>query len=188
MNKTHKTAVVLIPPQEIWPPIQAIRRLHDRQYRRWMPHITLIYPFWPRAAFDHTVPGLQHACQRVAPFELTLSELGYFSHGRGHYTLWLAPEPRQPVVALQETLWQVVPECNEVRRFAQGFTPHLSIGQVVGRGQAEALRERLHHHWQPPSFWAREVSLIWRDDPPEDVFRVDRHLALARAGTAAAKS
>lgn len=49
--KTHKTAVVLIPPEECWPPIQAIRQEHDRHVRRWMPHMTMIYPFRPKEQF-----------------------------------------------------------------------------------------------------------------------------------------
>lgn len=46
---THQTAVVVIPPEDVWPSIQAIRREHDRKIRRWMPHITLIEPFILRA-------------------------------------------------------------------------------------------------------------------------------------------
>jgi len=34
-HKTYTTAVVLIPPLELWPPIQAIRRAHDRHNVRW---------------------------------------------------------------------------------------------------------------------------------------------------------
>ena len=45
--KTHHTAVVAMPPPEVWEPIQAIRRQHDRNVHRWMPHITLLYPFMP---------------------------------------------------------------------------------------------------------------------------------------------
>jgi hypothetical protein len=41
--------LVIIPPEAVWEPIQAIRRRHDRKLRRWMPHITLLYPFRPRS-------------------------------------------------------------------------------------------------------------------------------------------
>ena len=51
-QKTHQTPVVIIPPKEIWASIQSIRQQHDTNYRRWMPHITLIYPFRPKAEFD----------------------------------------------------------------------------------------------------------------------------------------
>jgi hypothetical protein len=47
-SKTHKTAVVIIPPEALWAPIQAVRKEHDRQFRRRMPHISLIYPFRPK--------------------------------------------------------------------------------------------------------------------------------------------
>jgi hypothetical protein len=30
------------------------------------------------------------------------------------------------------------------------------------------------------SFEVREISLIWRGEPPDDVFRVDRTIALGR--------
>ncbi len=49
-KKTYTTAVVLIPAEDCWEPIQKIRRLHDRKLHHWMPHITLIYPFRPREA------------------------------------------------------------------------------------------------------------------------------------------
>ena len=51
-KKTHKTAVVIIPPEDVWDPIQKIREKYDRQFRRWMPHITLIYPFRPFEEFE----------------------------------------------------------------------------------------------------------------------------------------
>ena len=52
MTKTHKTAAVIIPPRDVWGPIQQIRRQHDRKIRRWMPHITLIYPFCEPSHFQ----------------------------------------------------------------------------------------------------------------------------------------
>jgi hypothetical protein len=43
----HKTATVIIPPEHVWGPFQAIRQKHDSRVGRRMPHITLIYPFLP---------------------------------------------------------------------------------------------------------------------------------------------
>src|SRR5512139_3217973 len=79
-SKTHATAVVLIPPGEVWEPIQAIRRQHDRQVRRWMPHVTLLYPFWPRDEFAEADRGFRAALGGIPPFELSLARLRWFSH------------------------------------------------------------------------------------------------------------
>ena len=180
-TKTHTTAVVIIPPEPLWGPIQAIRREHDRQVRRWMPHVTLLYPFLPLAEFVVVAPRLAQGCARIEPFELHLARFRLFEHGRGRFTMWLEPEPAQALVRLQDALWRVVPDCDDVRRLAGGFTPHLSVGQAAGRPAVEALLAELQRGWRPLSFAVREVSLIVRFDPPDDVFRVDSALPLGRA-------
>ena len=38
-SKSHLTAIAVIPAEEVWGPIQAIREAHDRQVRRWPSHI-----------------------------------------------------------------------------------------------------------------------------------------------------
>ncbi len=178
MSKTYRTAVVLIPPHDVWPSIQAIRVEHDRHYRRWMPHITLLYPFRPRADWDGLLAPLSKACAGIGPFEVTLSGFDRFRHGRST-TLWLAPEPAVKLIALQTALWRVVPDCDDARRKGTGFTPHLSVGQVSSGG-ADRLLAALGASWEPVSFEAAEVQLIWRGDPPEDVFRVGERLELGR--------
>ena len=178
--KTPKTAVVLIPPEECWEPIQAIRRVHDRHVRRWMPHVTLIYPFRPHEEFDHVESLLREACRRIKPFEVRLAEFRHFQHGRGGCTLYLAPTPARNLAELQAALESAVPDCNDVSRHSNGFTPHLSVGQVRGSDARVALAAELAASWSPLSFMARRVSLIWRNDRPDDVFRVDRTIALGK--------
>jgi 2'-5' RNA ligase len=176
--RTHHTAVVLVPPEQCWEPIQVIRRGHDRQFRRWMPHVTLLYPFRPRAMFDEAAVTLQSATAGIDPFEITLGEFRHFRHGRSSYTLWLAPEPTEPLQRLQAALQAALPDCDDTSRREAGFTPHLSVGQVRATAALRELTESLQRDWQPLKFTATRVSLIWRGDPPDDVFRVDRHIAL----------
>jgi 2'-5' RNA ligase len=177
-TKTHTTAVVLIPAEECWEPIQVIRRQHDRQIRRWMPHITLLYPFLLPEEFDRVAGDLRSACRAVEPFELRLARFDHFQHGRRNHTLWLAPDPKAAVVGLQAALQSAVPDCDEVARHTRGFTPHLSVGQVRGKDQMLSLKESLQSGWQPMVFRATQVSIIRRNQPPDDIFRVDRDIAL----------
>lgn len=172
IRKTHKSAVVVIPPEDVWPPIQQVRLKHDRQLRRWMPHITLVYPFRPMTQFDDLARQFSAVCRSIEPFEVTLSRFGSFEHSEAHHTVWLVPEPKGDLVRLQTLLWQVVPDCNEVRSYQDGFTPHLSVGQVRGRDETTRLMDELQSAWRPVSFSVSEVCLIWRGDPPDDRFRV----------------
>jgi len=181
-DKTHKTAVVIIPPEDVWEPVQAIRRQHDRQVHRWMPHITLLYPFRPRRAFDKVAERFSSACEAIQPFALRLAKLHTFQHGKQNFTIWLAPEDRGMIAGLQTTLWQEVPECDDVRRFENGFTPHLSVGQSRGREPTEKLVAELQGRWIPLQFQVAEICLIWRGDPPDDVFRIDRRISLGKTG------
>ena len=181
-RKTHHTAVVLIPPAEVWPPIQAIRQRHDRHAHRWvMPHITLLYPFRPHQAFPAVAEQLAAVCRTLEPFPLTLRALHYFDHGRGSYTLWLMPEPIEAVQQLQAALQDVTPDCNDVCRYPRGFTPHLSVAQAQGRVMMQRLQDTLQATWQPLSFMVEAIQLIWRQPPSDDVFRVDRAILLGKS-------
>lgn len=183
MAKTHATAVVLIPPLEVWPPIQAIRERHDRQARRWMPHITLIYPFRGTEEFEALLEPFSAACRRRMAFELSLREVRHFCHGAASATLWLLPEPEEPLLELQAELQAIVPDCAEASRHEGGYTPHLSIGQFRGsKGGLLEFHERLQADWRPLFFEVREVCFIRRGQPPDDIFRVDRAIPLGVRG------
>jgi 2'-5' RNA ligase len=178
-DKSYKTAVVAIPPDHLWEPIQRLRRQHDRHYRRWMPHITLLYPFRPVSAFEQVTPLLTRACSTLEPFQVKLSRFDLLFHPRRKATLYLIPEPAGPLKELQKALLETVPDCDDVTRFAGGFTPHLSVGQIRSR-QTRALCAQLQAAWQPLAFRLSQVSLIRRNDPPDDVFRTGPVLPLGR--------
>jgi RNA 2',3'-cyclic 3'-phosphodiesterase len=177
-KKMPTTAVVLIPPAEIWEPIQVIRRAHDRHIRRWMPHITLLYPFRGSEEFAELATQFSAVCKGIEPFRVELVEMRFFRHRRESFTLYLSPAPREALVRLQALVGNIVPDCDDVTRNRDGFTPHLSVGQVRGERQMVALKEELQMVWQPIGFTAYEISLIWRRDPPDDVFRIGQTVRL----------
>ncbi|HEX8435998.1 2'-5' RNA ligase family protein [Archangium sp.] len=172
---THRTAVVFIPPAEVWPPIQAIRRVHDRQLQRWMPHITLLYPFAPRDELPKLLPGLEAACAGLSPFEVSLGAFRVFQHRSDRSTVWLAPEPREAFARLQAALQEAAPDYAHTSGFSGGFTPHLSVGQSGGAERVASLMASLGETWSPLVFQASEVSIIAREgNRPFEVVRTLR--------------
>jgi RNA 2',3'-cyclic 3'-phosphodiesterase len=168
--KTHRTAVVAIPPPEVWEPIQAIRRQHDHNVQRWMPHITLLYPFMPCEHFDEALPGLKEVGKQNAAFQVTLATFRAFTHAFGKATIWLAPEPCHVFIALQAALQAAFPAYDEQSRFPTGFTPHLSVGQASSPRGRQQLLETLQASWQPVQCTLTAIALIWREaDGPFEV-------------------
>ncbi|WP_158501881.1 2'-5' RNA ligase family protein [Vitiosangium sp. GDMCC 1.1324] len=175
---THRTAAVFIPPAEVWPPIQAIRRVHDRQVQRWMPHVTLLYPFAPRYELPGLLPSLEAACAALSPFEATLASFHVFQHRSDRSTFWLAPEPRESFQRIQSALQAAAPDYAHTSRFPGGFTPHLSVGQSGSAEEVAALLDRLRESWTPLVFPVAEVSIIAREG--NRPFEVVRTLRLGR--------
>lgn len=167
---THQSAIVLVPPPEVWAPIQAIRRVHDRQFRRWMPHITLLYPFLERDQLPGALPAARDALADLAPIEVVLARAGAFRHRGGTATVWLAPEPTEALVAVQQRLVRRFPGCDATGRFSGGFTPHLSVGQARDAAALRALERELASV-EPLRFTASHATVIVREAPPADVFR-----------------
>ena len=169
-SKTHTTAVVLIPPKTVQPPIQAIRQIHDRNFERWMPHITLLYPFAARHDFAQITPALAKAAQQVPPFSVELTRFDAFRH-RKSCTMFLIPEPEAEIVRLHSVLLQHLPDYDDTAQFTGGFHPHLSVGQFQHRS-LQTEQHRLQTEWQPIRYEITNLSLIYRSPETDDRFVV----------------
>ncbi|GMU09956.1 poly(A) polymerase [Corallococcus caeni] len=179
----HHTALVLIPPEDVWGPIQALRKKHDAKFQRWMPHVTLLYPFVPEEDFETAEALLVDALQGVVPFDVTLSEFSHFEH-RANATAWLRPEdqPAGALAALHARLVAALPECATSAH--GGFTPHLSVGQLPLCSDADLARTlaEWQRSWRTLKFRAGELCLIRRKgDTP---FEVIRRIPLGQARSA----
>jgi poly(A) polymerase len=170
--KTHLSALVAIPPREVWEPIQAIRRLHDRHARDWMPHVTLLYPFWPRESFEEAEAALRGL--DAGAFDATLATFRCFRHYEWSHTIWLDPEPTESWKRLHGALLARFPDCTESSAYESGFTPHLSVGQ----SRTADLVGTFQKSWSALPWRVEEIALIARRD--REPFEVVRTLPLSR--------
>ena len=71
MSKVYISAVVIIPPESLWAPIQEIRSVYDRQINRWMPHINLLYPFKHINKFSNLEKEFSIICGQIVSFKIS---------------------------------------------------------------------------------------------------------------------
>lgn len=177
LEPTHHCAVVLLPHRDLWPAIEAVRQEHDRHHDRWMPHITLLYPFVPHQHLPAAVARLDQVAATVEPFALAFDDVGHFTHGHSR-TGFLAPTstPTSALIDLQQALVAAFPRCHPTPDGGQ-FVPHLTLGQL---SRGDDFRRQLND-WRDRACSGAahnvgEIVVIGRDaDRP---FRLLKRIAL----------
>ncbi|WPB79650.1 poly(A) polymerase [Archangium violaceum] len=172
----RQSCLVIVPPEEMWAPIQALRAVHDSKFERWMPHVTLLFPFVPEDSFGEAEALITEALQGIEPFEVMLSGFGYFEHS-SDVTAWLRPDdrPHGALEALHAALEKVFPKGEARGREPEfDFTPHLTVGQLP-RAPAATIRRTLatwERDWRPIRFEVGDVCLTSkRGDGPFEIRR-----------------
>ena len=180
MSKVYFSAVVIIPPEDKSEPIQEIREKYDRQINRWMPHITLLYPFRPENEYSRLENDFSVECESINPFEISLKKFHYFNHGHQRYTLWLNPEPIDLIKKLQERILKIVPDCDDVNKYKHGFRPHLSVGQIQGKNNLLEIIGMLKENWKEIRFLLNEIFFISRDKNKTSKFEIKKRIKLGK--------
>ncbi len=181
MSKAYNSAIVVIPPKIVWEPIQAIRKKLDRNFSRWMPHITMIYPFRPKEQFDALLTPFQEVCNHYEAFHLELNSIQYFQHNKLNFSIWIDPEPNLPLISLQEAISSITPENNDVSKYKGGFRPHLSVGQVRGKSLLSKTLRSIQDSWNTLNFVVDEIYFIWRENSKDSKFRIMNEITLKKS-------
>lgn len=162
----YESMLAIIPPEELFPPIQAIRQQYDSaRFARIPPHITLLCGFLPDRYFEDVVDIIAPILAKIPPFTVTLADFQIFTHHKTA-TAYLHPivKPEGALHELQNVLYQLFPQCYEQStKTIDGFNPHLSVGQFANFSEAEVKLPQ----WHPLKFTVDSVALVSRrrDEP-----------------------
>jgi hypothetical protein len=164
----YKSALAICPPKHTWHGIQNFRWLHDKQVKRWPPHINLLYPFVSTKsgnALADAEQAVSHACRSFQPFSVLIEHTRHFAHNKKSATCWLDPLTEHNELAqLQHTLEAAVPVCNDLRSIGNGsVVHHLSIGQCHPKN-TDRLKAEATESICPLSFRVSSVQLLTRSD------------------------
>lgn len=160
----------------------ALRAAHDPSAAEGVPaHITLLFPFRTAADIDDDALARARAIAAGArPFDFTLARIGRFDG-----TIYLAPEPAAPFVALTQALAGAFPEHPPYGGLHRDIVPHLT----VARGDAAVLdrvESELATAWPARGIAARATDFILIANDTGR-WRTLHRFALQRLGTTIAR-
>jgi 2'-5' RNA ligase len=123
-----ETALVVLVP-ELAAVIGAWYGEHTEAGRRGLPpHVTLLYPFLDWSEYDEEAARrIVAALGRFKPFELSLAESDRFRNEVA--TLYLRPEPGEPVAAMIEALAAAFPDQPLYGAGVEEIVPHVTVAQ-----------------------------------------------------------
>ena len=98
----------------------------------------------------------------------------FFQHSYQKYTLWIDPEPNNSIIELQEEILGIVPNCNDVNKYKNGFKPHLSVGQIKGKNKLSKILDDLQRNWKEVKFNLNEIFFISREESKTSKFKISK--------------
>jgi 2'-5' RNA ligase len=176
VSQTHKTALCLIPPEDVWKQIQSIRSVHDKAYPRWMPHINLVYPFAPESEFVNLKSQLESVLNQRNSFEIEFDQnsFEYFKQKGNECTFHLRPKKTKDVVELHQIIQNCIPNYINTTR---PFEAHLTLGQTTTSRISDVLME-MKAKWKTIKFTIDRICMISRENDPNDLFSIKSQVLL----------
>ena len=172
-NTDHTTALCAIPTfsPALAAFVDEFRREHDKAYKRWPPHINLMYPFVTRSSITQAAATLAPALKQP-PFALRFLRCGFFEHSKKSMTLYLEPVDCTDLEVLHAAAMACFPDLPPP---ARAFVPHLTLGQFRSLEAVLQAKRQFERQMAVCECELRELMIIARDgnEPFTPRFSVD---------------
>lgn len=150
-HQSYKSALVFVPTIDA--KIEELRKRHDKRFDRWMPHVTVVFPFVPEdysenGGVSDVVSKVDKAISQIPRVPINFKQLGHFTHNKNSHTLYLSPDENatKTLQHIVHNLADALPEYDEIRRKGS-FTPHVTLGQFRSLVELEQVREMVKDHF-----------------------------------------
>jgi len=157
-----RSALAFVLPADLQDNVQSIRKVHDKAYGRWPPHINFFFPFLPEEQMPALVPRIRDALSRIQPFTVVLDTIGNFKHGKGSFTVWLGPQSTAPFNEIFEALAPLFPELKNGGR--EEFVPHMTLGQCKSEKAVETATEEFKEIIGSITCLVDSIQVLVRDE------------------------
>ena len=107
-------------------------------------HVTLLYPFVGPGELDAALPRLAEVVEEHSRFEFTLTELKTFPR-----TVWVAPDPAAPFIALTKAIEAAFPETPHAGAAFAEVIPHVTLVDGLEESRLEETVQRLRPVVEP---------------------------------------
>jgi len=134
-----QTALALILPKRLCSEINSLRRVYDKSYSKWTPHINILYPFVEPLSLPGAIRVLTDCLwdKQQSSINVSIDEVDVFRH-RKNATVFLKPnvESTEMLCQLRSLLVESL-GCKEGDGTHDGvYRPHMSVGQATLTGDS----------------------------------------------------
>ena len=152
-----QTSLALLFP-ELDPVVDRFRMRYDPSAGHgFPPHVTILWPFMPPGAIsDETLQQLEVYFRGFFAFDLQFRRTGFSSR-----TLFLAPEPPEPTIAMINGITRLYPDYPPYNKPEWDPLPHLTVAYGMEPEGLRAIADRFDREAGPSLPVSTTVSRVW---------------------------
>ncbi|KAE8442828.1 hypothetical protein EG329_002800 [Mollisiaceae sp. DMI_Dod_QoI] len=164
--KSYQTALAIVAPSHLHSDINSLRKIHDKAYERWDPHLNVLYPFVDPNQLGDAIAILRERLAKhdVQSFEILLAGADKFMQRRGA-TVHLKPdiESEERISQLRADLVDTLGRDAGEGTHDGTFRPHMTIGQAGIMGPTLGMLIEKVTKLAPLRWQCRSLAVLKRE-------------------------